>query len=151
MGGTWLKPDLGETLSFDPYGHASSDTGHTPFRGNPWKIWDADGRLGADTYEEETSVGTPFGTITHHSYGRSMWSGGILFLDLYDMGPAATREDPLHDALNGFFERGGDLAGCYRFNWRHKICRTGVIAGWGGLPDWHLILRPDCRSAVIAL
>jgi YD repeat-containing protein len=40
---------------------------------------------------------------------------------------------------------------CYRFNWRHKICRTGVIAGWGGLPDWHLILRPDCRSAVIAL
>jgi YD repeat-containing protein len=111
MGGTWLKPDIGETLSFDPYGHDSSDTGHTPFRGNPWKIWDADGRLGADTYEEETSVGTPFGTITHHSYGRSMWSAGILFLDLYDMGPAATREDPLHDALNELFERGGDLAG----------------------------------------
>jgi hypothetical protein len=22
-----------------------------------------------------------------------------------------------------------DPENCYRFNWRHKICRTGVIAG----------------------
>lgn len=51
MGATWLKPDLGETLSFDPYGYASSDTGHTPFRGNPWAMWDADGRLGVQQYQ----------------------------------------------------------------------------------------------------
>jgi YD repeat-containing protein len=47
MGGTWLKPDTGETLSFDPYGHDSSDTGHTPFNGNPIGYhWDPDGRQG---------------------------------------------------------------------------------------------------------
>jgi hypothetical protein len=51
MGGTWLKPDLGETLSFDPYGYASSDTGHTPFNGNPWAFWDADGRVSAKMWE----------------------------------------------------------------------------------------------------
>jgi hypothetical protein len=50
MGGTWLKPDIGETLSFDPYGYASSDSGHTPFNGNPWAFWDADGRLSVETY-----------------------------------------------------------------------------------------------------
>ncbi len=23
---------------------------------------------------------------------------------------------------------------CYRYNWRHKVCRNGVITDWGGLP-----------------
>jgi len=57
MGGTWLKPDIGETLSFDPYGHDSSDTGHTPFRGNPIGYsWDADGRLTKATLNFATGI-----------------------------------------------------------------------------------------------
>ncbi|HEV2327545.1 MAG TPA: hypothetical protein VGY56_02015 [Verrucomicrobiae bacterium] len=40
---------------------------------------------------------------------------------------------------------------CYRFNWRHKICRNGVIADWGGLPRWHQLLQPNCHAAIIAL
>jgi YD repeat-containing protein len=57
MGGTWLKPDTGETLSFDPYGHDSSDTGHTPFNGNPIGYhWDPDGRLTSQTFRQANAA-----------------------------------------------------------------------------------------------
>ncbi|MGH7980277.1 MAG: helix-turn-helix domain-containing protein, partial [Limisphaerales bacterium] len=37
--------------------------------------------------------------------------------------------------------RGGHTLKCYRFNWRHISCRTGVIGILGSLPNWHPHLR----------
>ena len=37
---------------------------------------------------------------------------------------------------------------CYRFFWRRRFCRSGVVRIFGVSPDWHRNLWPDCRAAV---
>jgi hypothetical protein len=53
--------------------------------------------------------------------------------------------------FSGGVHRFDAVATCYRFNWRHISCGTGIIAGYGSLPDWRPLLRPNCRAGVIAL
>jgi RHS repeat-associated protein len=45
MGGNWYDPVAGQFLSFDPAGHAGSDSGYSFCSGNPYGFWDPDGRF----------------------------------------------------------------------------------------------------------
>jgi len=101
MGATWLKPDLGETLSFDPYGYDSSDTGHTPFRGNPWSIWDADGRLGVAQYqggmtfaEHLAGIGGPDYSGMYFGQGRAGFRNRLDYISGTQWEPLRNRPSP---------------------------------------------------------
>lgn len=57
VGGNWYDPEIGQFISFDPYGHASSPSGYAFCNGNPaGPIWDADGRFGKNGLRAGTGI-----------------------------------------------------------------------------------------------
>jgi hypothetical protein len=143
MGGTWLKPDLGETLSFDPYGYASSDSGHSPFNGNPWAFWDADGRLSANTYNQ----GTRYVTGADFIPGWDSYQNTAIYRFLKGLPP---RDDYQTQQPAGFWENvaigatAGDFA-TEDTGWGGVVGQTGA----GFIPIYGQI--GDVRDTAAAL
>lgn len=134
MGATWLKPDVGETLSFDPYGYASSDTGHTPFRGNPLSIWDADGRLGVQQYQGGMSFSQHLASIggedlsgMNFGYGRSGYRNRLDYI-------STSTWEPLPQP--SFASRAGHFAA-------DAVLNADLIQ-----QSWHELSNPDFGSGV---
>jgi len=49
MGANWYDPTAGQFVSPDSGGHGSSPNLYAFCHGNPWRYWDADGRMGVST------------------------------------------------------------------------------------------------------
>lgn len=87
MGDNWLVPDSGQFARADSLGFDGADNAYAFCSGDPYNLWDADGRVGVPVNPgESSSLSTPFGVINYSAFGRSISVAGMTFFEPWDSG-----------------------------------------------------------------